>query len=261
MEACTLADTGEENAGRVAWVVGGSADVGAATCIELARRGAKVLVTDADPATTNAAADAVISTGGTALAFPAEPGSNEALAEAFQRGVEALGPVDILVQANTGAGPTPAWGEFRTLDPDAMLRAISGLLHPVLVGTRLVIDEMVAGGYGKVVLVTTVAAHLGARGASAYAMALASLGGLTRSLAKEVGASGVNVNSIMFGGLGGYSRSPDREAQLRSFSHLARLGDYSEAANAIAFLCSDEASYLSGSTMMCDGGITLSALV
>jgi NAD(P)-dependent dehydrogenase (short-subunit alcohol dehydrogenase family) len=245
----------------VAWVIGGGPDIGAAISAELARRGVKVIVTDAPAADPEATAESVRRSGGEAIAAAADPRSDGELEDALHAGVDAFGAVDIVVHANTGPGPSPAWGEFRTLEPTAMLRSIEGMLYPVLVATRLVIDGMIDAGYGKIVFVSTVAAHLGARGASMYSMALASLGGLTRSLAKEVGAKGVNVNSIMFGGLGGYQRNPEREAQLRSFSHLDRLGEFSEAARAVAFLCSDDASYLSGSTMMCDGGITLSALV
>jgi NAD(P)-dependent dehydrogenase (short-subunit alcohol dehydrogenase family) len=246
---------------RVALVVDGATDIGRAASLELGRRGYRVVVCDPDRVRANETGQRIVDGGGLAFAATARTDSVEEMRQVVNAAAEQFGPVEILVHASPGGGHFPIWGEFRHLDIDEMRRCIDGMLAPVLIATRLTVGDMIDNRFGRIVFVSTVAAHLGARGGAPYAMAKSALDGLTRSLSKEIAAHGVTVNTVMVGGLGGFGRTQEREQQLREFSHLGRLGTLREAGSTIAFLCSDDASYITGAILVCDGGITSSALI
>jgi NAD(P)-dependent dehydrogenase (short-subunit alcohol dehydrogenase family) len=108
--------------------------------------------------------------------------------------------------------------------------------------------------WGRIVFVSSISATNGQRGGAAYAAAKAGLHALAASIAKEYGARGVRSNGIIVGNAPHPTRTPERQAVLDEWVHLGRVGGYDEFAAAIAFLCSDDASYLSGSMVPVDGG-------
>ncbi len=120
--------------------------------------------------------------------------------------------------------------------------------------SRAVLPSMLARGRGHIVSVSSISGVYGQVAGSAYAAAKAGLTGLTASLAKEVATRGINVNGIVVGNAPFPGRDPARQDLLDSWVHVRRVGRHAEFAAAIAFLCSEDASYLSGVMMPVDGG-------
>ncbi len=171
-----------------------------------------------------------------------------------ERASSEVGAVDVLVNNAGGAPPSAPWGPFADTTIETHRKFVALNLLSAFICSGAVLDGMLERGYGKIVCVSSISAILGQTGGSAYAAAKAGLVGFVASLAKEVGARGVNVNAITIGNAPHPSRTPERTAELNEWNHLGREGTYVEFAKAIAFLVSDDASYLSGSNLVVDGG-------
>ncbi len=240
--------------GRIALVTGAGAGIGQATARRLARDGALVAVNDVRPELARATADQIKGDGGTALAVPADVTRWEEIAGIARRVADEMGPVNVLINNVGGAPPGVAWRELRETSPEEFNSFVTLNLGSAFICTRAVIGGMLDQGYGKVVCVNSISAVFGQRGGIGYASAKAGLSGFVASVAKEVGAHGVNVNAVLIGNAPHPSRAPERQALLDQWTHLGRTGRLDEFAATIAFLASDDASYLSGSTVVVDGG-------
>jgi 3-oxoacyl-[acyl-carrier protein] reductase len=239
--------------GRVTLVTGaGSPDgIGFATARVLARRGARVIVA----ATSARIYDRAAELGAGAVAVIADltdPAATErALAE--------LGPVDVLVN-NAGmvqVGEPPADAGFLELSEAAWLRDIDRNLHTAFRVSRRLAPAMAARGWGRIVNVSSVTGPLAAMpDAAGYAAAKAGLDGLTRALALELGPRGVTVNSVAPGWIDTGSAT-DAERRAGAHTPVGRPGTAREVAEVIAFLASPAASYLTGQSIVVDGGNTI----
>jgi 3-oxoacyl-[acyl-carrier protein] reductase len=239
-------------AGRVALVTGAGAPdgIGFAAARVLAGRGARVAVT----ATTARIHDRAADLG--AAGFVADLTSWGA-AEALVAAVEAqLGPVDVLVN-NAGmvqTGIAPADGPFTTLAPEAWLREIELNLHVTFRLCRLLAPGMAARGRGRIVNISSVTGPLvTAPGSAGYSAAKAGVDGLTRALALELGPAGVTVNSVAPGWIDTGSAT-DAERRAGRHTPVGRPGTPAEVAEVIAFRASPAASYLTGQSVVVDGG-------
>jgi NAD(P)-dependent dehydrogenase (short-subunit alcohol dehydrogenase family) len=239
---------------RIALVTGSGGGIGRATARRLAADGAAVVVNDVDAA---AAADTVVTItaeGGRAVAVSGDVTNADVVDAIVARAADELGPIDILVNNVGGAPAGVAWREFRDTSIDEFDAFVRLNLGSAFLCTRAVINGMIERGWGKVVCVNSISAVFGQRAGVGYAAAKAGLSGFVHSVAKEVAPFGVNVNAVLFGNAPHPSRTPERQAVLDSWSHVGRVGEYEEFAAPIAFLVSDDASYLSGSTLVVDGG-------
>lgn len=242
-------------AGRVALVTGAGRGIGAATAAELAKGGCALALNDVDEGRLEESAGALRAHGvhvTTHLGSVMEP---EFIQSLVAEANAAHGKIDLLANNAGGGPPMTPWAEFAKSE-FAHFRAIfemnfftqAMLLHALLPG-------MVSRGYGKVVCVSSISAVLGQESGAAYASGKLALHALVSSVSKEVARHGVNVNAVVLGNPPHPSRTPERQAYLDMLSHFDRVGRLDEFGKAIAFLLSDDASYISGAAVPIDGGL------
>src|SRR5207302_244781 len=245
--------------GRVAFLTGAGRGIGAATAAKLAAEGAAVAVTDMDPGPAQETADEIRSSGGQALALPVDVTNREQVEAAVARAAQDLGRLDILVAL---AGITRDNLLFKMSDDD-WDGVINTHLKGSFVAARAAQKYMVEQRYGKMVFTSSTSA-LGNRGQANYSTAKAGLQGLTRTLSIELGPFGVNVNAVAPGfietrmtqqtaeRLGADWEQFKKDAAART--PVRRTGKPEDIANVIAFLVSDESSFVSGQVIYVAGG-------
>jgi 3-oxoacyl-[acyl-carrier protein] reductase len=239
--------------GRVALVTGAGSPggIGFATARVLRERGARLIVA----ATSERVRERADELGDGTRALIADLTD----AGATERALADLGTVEVLVN-NAGmvqVGEDLADAEFLALSESAWLKDIDRNLHTAFRVTRRLAPAMAARGWGRIVNVSSVTGPVAAMPAAAgYAAAKAGLDGLTRALALELGPSGVTVNSVAPGWIDTPSAT-DAERRAGSFTPVGRPGTAREVAEVIAFLASPAASYLTGQSIVVDGGNTI----
>jgi NAD(P)-dependent dehydrogenase (short-subunit alcohol dehydrogenase family) len=238
-------------AGRTAVVTGAARGIGAATARRLAQDGAGVLLVDVSP-TVHDLRDELRGAGHQAASSVMDVADEAAWADAGVACREELGRPEILVNnayavqiASLEDTPLSSWE-----------RQLRVSLTGAYLATRALLPDLSASGRGAVVMVSSVHAHFGLPGRAAYASAKAGMTGLARQLAAEY-APAVRVNSVLPGPVLTPHWDDVGEAERASAAGataLGRLGDASEVADAIAYLCSDRASFITGVELPVDGG-------
>lgn len=242
-------------AGKVAVVTGAGRGIGAATATELAKGGGALALNDVDEARLSETAEALRAHGVQVTTHVGSVMEADFIRRFVDEAIAAHGKVDLLVNNAGGGPPMTPWAEFAKSE-FAHFRAIfemnfftqAMLLHALLPG-------MVERGYGKIVCVSSMSAVLGQESGSAYASGKLALHALVSSVSKEVARHGVNINAVVLGNPPHPSRTPERQAYLDKLSHFDRVGRLDEFGKAIAFLLSDDASYISGAAVPIDGGL------
>ena len=264
------AATDHRLAGKVAVVAGAGASaagwsIGKASCVTLARQGAAVVALDADLAAAEDAAHEVEAAGGRAWPVRADVADPDAMAAAVTAALAHYGRIDIW-QANAGIGKVGGPEDISLEDWERIQRVnVSSLL----IATRLVAPPMRAQGGGAIVTVSSIAGirytgypHL------AYSVSKAAVIHFARMAAQQYAADGIRVNTVIPGLIdtprvaANVARmfDPDDLAAARAARDrqvpMGRMGTPWEVANAVAFLASDEASYITGTELVVDGGLT-----
>jgi len=238
-------------------VTGASRGIGAATAILAARRGYRVCINYlSDPRAAEGVADTIRGTGGTAVAIQADVASEADVTRLFDTAEAALGPIGALVNNAGVTGPIGPFAQTETA-------VLQGVLATNVLGTFLCGREAVrrfsrAGG-GRIVNLSSVAATTGAAGEYVhYAASKAAVDAFTLGLAREVAGKGIRVNAVAPGStlteIHAKAGEPDRPARVRGRIPMQRLAEPEEIAEAILWLLSDEASYVTGAVLRVGGG-------
>jgi NAD(P)-dependent dehydrogenase (short-subunit alcohol dehydrogenase family) len=247
-------------AGRAALVTGAGRGIGAATAAELASGGADLALNDMDEARLEETAEALRARGVKVTTHVGSVTEPEFVAQMVDQAHGAHGKIDLLLNNVGGGPPMTPWAEFA----DSELAHFRAIFEVNFFSQVLVLHALLPGmlqrGYGKVVCVSSMSAVLGQESGSAYASGKMALHGLVSSVSKEVARRGVNINAVVLGNPPHPSRTPGRQAFLDKLSHFNRVGRLEEFGKAIAFLLSDDASYMSGAAIPIDGGLVIPRL-
>jgi NAD(P)-dependent dehydrogenase (short-subunit alcohol dehydrogenase family) len=253
-----------EFGGKVAIVTGGGGGIGLATAEAFAEQGASVLLVGRDPAKTAAAAERIRSRGLSASSYAGDV-SREADCVAFAAQAEhEFGRIDFLFANAALMWP---WGDLLSTTPDEWNRMIGTNLTGAFLSARVCVPVMIRGG-GGVVLVTSsdcairTCGHNVAYNASKHGMI-----GLAKSIAVDFGQHGIRANVIVPGvietpglhtaySVPGHTPESDM-AKAAALSPLNRVGQPREVAEVATFLCSSRASFVTGATILVDGGMTV----
>ena len=249
--------------GRVAVVTGAARGIGFGTATRFAEEGASVAILDLDETSAaEAAARLPLVDGAKAVGIGADVTSTESAEAAVERVVAELGGIHILVN---NAGVTRDNLLFKMTDDDWDL-VINVHLRGAFVMTRAAQRHFVAQKYGKILNLSSVSA-LGNRGQANYSAAKMGIQGFTRTLGIELGRFGVNANAIAPGFIATEMTDAtaarlgvgveEFRAAAAQVNPVRRVGFPEDIAAAAAFLCSDEASYITGQTLYVDGGAKL----
>ena len=248
--------------GKVAVVTGAGQGIGRAAAERLAAEGARVVGGDIDASILERTVIALQKTGATFVGVVGDVTEPAAAKQLVETAVERFGRIDILVNVVGGARNARIW-EMREEDWDHTLR---WNLRSTFLCTRAALPHMIEQRYGKIVCISS-----GARegtpwtayyaGGSAYSTAKAGVHGFIRDVALEVAQYGINVNAVAPGPIdtertGENLKQLDKTVEYSpsKMTPLGRLGQPIEVANAVLFLASDEASYITGHTLPVTGG-------
>lgn len=241
-------------AGKVAIVTGAGSGIGAAIATRLAAEGAKVVISDINLTAAEAHAASLREKGGAAMAFKANVVEEAEVNAMVEKTVAEFGSVDILVN-NAGLARDMRITKMGIDDWDVVLDVI---LKGAFLCTRAVIPHMTERKWGRVINISS-RAHLGNPGQSNYSAAKAGIIGFTRAMSLEAGRNFITVNAVAPGMVNTplVNALPHwdkvRENAERT-TPIPRIGEPEDIADAVAFLASENAGYISGDTLHVTGG-------
>ncbi|HEU4354387.1 MAG TPA: SDR family oxidoreductase [Actinomycetota bacterium] len=248
--------------GRMAFVTGGARGIGRACVERLQQAGASVVFCDLDADEGGRVAELLA--GGTApvVFFAADVTSEEQVAEATAFAVDRFGTIDVLV-ANAGIDrpfdaatmTEPEWDAFLAID-----------LKSVWLCAKHTLPTMREQGRGSIVTIASIHAFVTTAGKFPYAAAKSGVVGITRSLALDEGRRGIRANAVCPGyvrtrmvmdGVHAADDPAEAEREMLAMQPLGRIAEPAEIANVVAFLASDEASFVTGAAILVDGGLSI----
>jgi len=246
-------------AGRVVLVTGGASGIGRASCLAFAGEGARVMVADITPEGGKETVSRVRQIGGDAFFVRTDVGNTSDVDALVAKTVEKYGRLDC-AHNNAGiAGPMVRTSDYSEQDWDDVMKVN---LKGVWLCMRREIAEMLKQHSGVIVNTASTAGLRGSRLASAYAASSHGVVGLTKSAALEYAMDGIRINAVCPGIVDTpmircyIAGDAKREAQFTTASPIGRMATPDEIAQAVVWLCSDAASYITGHTMVVDGGRT-----
>ena len=254
---------------RVAVVTGAGSGIGRAIALAMAAGSARVAAIDIDEATAKETAGLCAKAGARSIAVQADTSRAAEMDRAVSAAVRDLGPLDIMVN---NAGVLDGYRNVDEMDEALWRRVIDIDLTGVFLGCKRALQEMLPRGRGRIVNIASVAGLNGTGGGAAYIAAKHGVVGLTRQMAVVYSARGVTINAVCPGaiptGLRQHSQqilgpgTPDMtgrgigasDDQVRAVVPAGRRGTVEDIASAVCYLASDEAAYITGHTMVVDGG-------
>ena len=246
--------------GKVAIVTGSGSGIGQAIAAQLGREGARVVLNDVDQAMLGRAVEDFRKAGIQAMAARADVTSSQEVAEMVRQALAAFGRIDVLVNNAGGSMNHPI--HLLELTDEMWDKVVDLNLKSIFVVSRAVLPTMIAQNKGAIVNVSSMDGRIGHEtGRPHYSAAKAGALGLTRHMAREFGPLGVRVNAVT----PGYCASGERIRQLWEMRPnrdeligdvaLRRVSAPEEQAEVVAFLASDQASFVTGATVDINGGL------
>lgn len=239
--------------GQVAVVTGAGAGIGRACAEVLAAAGASVMVSDRDQAGAEAVAGAIRAAGGQAEALSCDVTDETRLVALVDAAVAAFGRLDILVNNAGGGGPKPFDMPMRDFDWAFRLNLYSAFRL-----CQLAAPHMRAAGGGAIINISSMAGENTNKRMASYGASKAAVNHLTRNIAFDLGPDRIRVNAIAPGAIRTQALAtvltPEIEAAMLKHTPLGRLGEPADIANAVLFLCSPLATWISGQVLTVSGG-------
>ncbi len=249
-------------AGQVAIVTGGAQGIGGATARKLAAEGARVLLADIDEATMEQNAARIREAGGTVETIVTDVSEGEQIKRMVDAAVGHWGALHILVN-NAYTGGQEMRGSAVEVSETHWNQGLAILMTAIFLGVKHAVPVMERSGGGAIVNLSSVHGLLMAPRHIVYEAGKSAVIGMTRQMAIDFGSLGIRVNAICPGHIVTERIKPDWDAHpdgLRYFEQqypVRRTGKPEDIANAIAFLCSEEASFITGQALTVDGGLTI----
>jgi NAD(P)-dependent dehydrogenase (short-subunit alcohol dehydrogenase family) len=237
--------------GKIAVVTGGASGIGAATSTRFAREGAKIAVLDLQ---LEKAREVAAECGADTLALEADVCDEAAVMSAIKQVADRFGRIDVLIN-NAGI---PGRQPIDQLDEPTWTRVLDVSLKGAFLCSKAALPFMEAG---SIVHLSSVAGIVGMRNRPAYSAAKAGLVALAKNMALDYASRGIRVNCVCPGFtqtplVAAIAKDPERWKRMESLHPLGRLGTTDDIANALLFLASDEASWITGTCLVVDGGFS-----
>ena len=239
--------------GQAALITGAGRGIGKTIALKLAVSGAEIILVDMNPEMDDVRKE-IEGMNRKCLTFQVDVTDLEAIYAMVNNIIEELGEIHILVN---NAGITQD-NLFMRMKPEQWSKVIDVNLNGVFNVTKAVIRSMVKQRYGKIINISSVVGFSGNPGQVNYSSTKSALVGFTKSLAREVGTRGVTVNAVAPGFIDTAMTQALNESQQEAILQqipLGRMGDAGDIANAVAFLASKEASYITGTVLHVNGGM------
>lgn len=244
---------------KVAIVTGAGRGIGKAIALKLAAKGAKVCVADLDPVSAGTVAGEILDMGCEALAVGVDITDFAGVNDMVARVINVFGGIDILIN-NAGWDKAEPFIES-TRETWENVVSIN-FLGPIYC-TRAVLPYMIQNKYGKILYIASDAGRVGSSGEAVYSGAKGGIIAFSKTIAREMARYAINVNCVCPGPTETQlfeqiaAGNPKLAEGLRKAIPLRRLGKPEDTANAVAFLVSDEANYITGQTLSASGGLTM----
>lgn len=246
---------------KVAIITGAAGGMGAEEAKLFAKEGAKVIATDLQVEKLEAVVNEINQNGGEAIAIKHNVASADEWKTVIEKAVAQFGKVDILVN-NAGIGGKNQYGTPETTELDEWDMVMNINLKSTFLGMKYVLPIMKESGRGSIVNISSVAAMIGIAGPTAYTASKGAVRSMTKNVAASYGKFNIRVNSVHPGVINTpmmQEALADEQVskQLNSMIPLGRPSESIEVAQGVLFLASDEASYITGSELVIDGGTTI----
>src|ERR1700693_847866 len=242
--------------GRIAFVTGASQGIGRACALKLATAGAAVAVVARNQDKLNDLVCEITAAGGKAAAFAVDVGDEEQVKSTVKTAIVQFGKIDILVN-NAGITRDQLVMRMKRADWDAVLQTN---LTSAYLCIQQVIGSMLKQRWGRIINITSVFGQMGQAGQANYAASKAGLIGLTMAIAREVGSRNITCNAVAPGFIENAMTSglsdEFKQTAVKQIP-LGRVGCSEDVASAVAFLASDDASYITGHVLNVNGGMLM----
>lgn len=246
-------------AGKTAIITGSSRGIGRAIAERMAQAGANVVISSRKGEACAPVAEAIETKGGTAAVVPCNISDDTALKTLVEETKARFGQVDILV---CNAASNPVYGPMAQVDDEAFHKILGNNVVQNIKLAHLCLPDMAERGDGAVILISSVAGMAGSKNLGAYAISKAADYQIARNLAVEWSGKGIRANTIAPGLIKtdfakALWENPKTLAYVERMTPAGRMGDPDDIAGVAVFLASDAARYVTGQTLVVDGGMTI----